>query len=289
MENHHPIPYRPEYLDYRPIFSDKEKEVLAGLAAEIPLTELQAMPRAFETSAIEYAFVSSQIERNSYTLKDTVALLKFGMTVGSKPFNDALMIKNINEAYEAICRREPSVYPTLSKPFVCGLHETLSHGLLHKSECGVLRDKPVTIAGTDYVPLTGQMLLEAELGNLLKVAQRIENPFECAVYVHMNLAYLQCFSDCNKRTARLMQTAVMADNNIIPILLQTTDIVDYQFSVVDYYETGDYRAYAQLFRRAFRHTVDQLLGRTPEQKEAQALAEAAIRHRRTRSEENTCG
>ena len=285
MTNNRLIPYRPNYLDYRPVFSCREKEELAELAAEMTLTELRAMPRAFETSAIEYAFVSSQIERNSYTLKDTVALLKFGMTVGSKPFNDALMIKNINEAYEAICHREPSVYPTLSKTFVCGLHETLSHGLLHKTECGILRNKPMTIAGTDYVPLVGQTLLDTELGNLLKVAQAIENPFECAVYVHMNLAYLQCFSDCNKRTARLMQTAVMADHNIIPVLLQTTDIVDYQFSMVDYYETGSYQSYAQLFIRAFRHTVDGLLGRTPEQIAAQREAEAAIRRRQERTQE----
>ncbi len=279
MENASMIPYRPEYLDYRPIFTDAEKNELAALAADLPLSELKTMPRAFENSAIEYAFVSSQIERNSYTLKDTVALLKFGMTVGSKPFNDALMIKNINEAYEAICLRENAIYPTLSKPFVCGLHETLSHGLLHKSECGILREKPVTIAGTSYVPLSGAAMLDAELSNLLEVARSIENPFECAVYVHMNLAYLQCFSDCNKRTARLMQTAVMADKDIIPVLLQTTDIVEYQFSVVDYYETGNYRGYADLFVQAFRHSVDQVLGRTPEQQEAQALAEEAIRRR----------
>ncbi len=279
MENEKLIPYRPEYLDYRPIFSSAEKAELASLAKDLPLTDLKTMPRAFENSAIEYAFVSSQIERNSYTLKDTVALLKYGMTVGSKPFNDALMIKNINEAYEAICLRESTIYPTLSKPFVCGLHETLSHGLLHKSECGIIRERPVTIAGTNYAPLSGATLLEAELKNLLEVAQSIEDPFECAVYVHMNLAYLQCFSDCNKRTARLMQTAVMADHNIIPVLLQTSDIVDYQFSVVDYYETGNYKGYADLFRRAFRHSVDQLLGRTPEQKEAQAQAEEAIRRR----------
>ncbi|HFA7438646.1 TPA: Fic family protein [Neisseria gonorrhoeae] len=35
---------------------------------------------------------------------------------------------------------------------------------------------------------------------------KIENPFDRAVYLHNNLAYLRYFKDCNKRTARNCMT-----------------------------------------------------------------------------------
>ena len=89
--------YQPDYLNYKPIFSADEKAELRTLSQKYSLQDLLDNPRQFQDSSIEYSFVSSKIEGNAYTLKDTVDLIKFGYTTGSKPFNDALMIKNIRE------------------------------------------------------------------------------------------------------------------------------------------------------------------------------------------------
>ena len=118
--------YQPDFLTYKPIFKSSEKELLLGLSKQYSLQNLIDNPRQFQDSSIEYSFVSSKIEGNAYTLKDTVNLIKFGYTAGSKTFNDALMIKNINQAFDEICNRKHAIYPVLSKPFLCGLHETLS-------------------------------------------------------------------------------------------------------------------------------------------------------------------
>ena len=114
--------YQPDYLNYKPIFSADEKAELRTLSQKYSLQDLLDNPRQFQDSSIEYSFVSSKIEGNAYTLKDTVDLIKFGYTTGSKPFNDALMIKNINQAFDEICQRKHSFYPVLSRPFLCGLH-----------------------------------------------------------------------------------------------------------------------------------------------------------------------
>lgn len=268
--------YQPDFLTYKPIFKSSEKELLLGLSKQYSLQNLIDNPRQFQDSSIEYSFVSSKIEGNAYTLKDTVNLIKFGYTAGSKTFNDALMIKNINQAFDEICNRKHAIYPVLSKPFLCGLHETVSHDLLPKERCGVVRKENVSITGSHYIPLSGEALLDAELEVLLKVDNTIDDVFERAVYTHLNLAYLQYFLDGNKRTARLMQTAILADQGIMPLLLRVEDIIPYQTSVLEYYETGNYSSYAQLFVNGYQYTIALLQGQTQEQIQAQKLAEQAI-------------
>ena len=268
--------YQPDFLTYKPIFKSSEKELLLGLSKQYSLQNLIDNPRQFQDSSIEYSFVSSKIEGNAYTLKDTVNLIKFGYTAGSKTFNDALMIKNINQAFDEICNRKHAIYPVLSKPFLCGLHDTVSHDLLPKERCGVVRKENVSITGSHYIPLSGEALLDAELEVLLKVANTIDDVFERAVYTHLNLAYLQYFLDGNKRTARLMQTAILAAQGIMPLLLRVEDIIPYQTSVLEYYETGNYSSYAQLFVNGYQYTIALLQGQTQEQIQAQKLAEQAI-------------
>lgn len=260
--------YQPEFLTYKPIFTSEEKEQLTSLSKQYSLQNLIDNPRQFQDSSIEYSFVSSKIEGNSYTLKDTVNLIKFGYTADSKPFSDALMIKNIHLAFDEICTRKHTLYPILSKPFLYGIHETVSYDLLSKERCGVVRKENVSITGSDYIPLSGEALLDAELEVLLKVANSIDDVFERAVYTHLNLAYLQYFLDGNKRTARLMQTAVLADRGIMPLLMRVEDIIPYQASVLAYYETGNCSSYAQLFLNGYQHTIASLQGRTPEQIQA---------------------
>ena len=268
--------YQPDFLTYKPIFKSSEKELLLGLSKQYSLQNLIDNPRQFQDSSIEYSFVSSKIEGNAYTLKDTINLIKFGYTAGSKTFNDALMIKNINQAFDEICNRKHAIYPVLSKPFLCGLHETVSHDLLPKERCVVVRKENVSITGSHYIPLSGEALLDVELEVLLKVANTIDDVFERAVYTHLNLAYLQYFLDGNKRTARLMQTAILADQGIMPLLLRVEDIIPYQTSVLEYYETGNYSSYAQLFVNGYQYTIALLQGQTQEQIQAQKLAEQAI-------------
>lgn len=268
--------YQPDFLTYKPIFTSSEKELLLGLSKQYSLQNLIDNPRQFQDASIEYSFVSSKIVGNAYTLKDTVNLIKFGYTAGSKTFNDALMIKNINQAFDEICNRKHAIYPVLSKPFLCGLHETVSHDLPPKERCGVVRKENVSITGSHYIPLSGEALLDAELEVLLKVANTIDDVFERAVYTHLNLAYLQYFLDGNKRTARLMQTAILADQGIMPLLLRVEDIIPYQTSVLEYYETGNYSSYAQLFVNGYQYTIALLQGQTQEQIQAQKLAEQAI-------------
>lgn len=251
---------RPSFLNYRPIFSDAERATLAALSEEHPLEALLENPRAFEDAAISFSFASAKIDGNAFELRDAVDLLKFGCTAKSMPFDDALALKNVHEAFVEVCCGRHA-HPVLSVPFLCDLHKTVTHGLP-----GYVCKEPESVTGGTRGPLDV----------LLAEAQEIENAFERAAYVHLNLARLKHFPVGNGRTARLMQAAVLADAGLVPLLPNVDDVVPCQQGILAYCETGDPSSHAQLFFRGYRHTIDFLKGRTEAQLKAQEEAEKAI-------------
>lgn len=138
------------------------------------------------------------------------------------------------------------------------------------------------ITGCEYKPLESPIQLEAEFDYLISVMKDIQDPFEQAAYIHCNLAYLQYFADGNKRTSRLMQTAVLAHNNLTPVFMRAEEISNYLKAVIRYYETGDRRFYADLFIRSYRYTIDNLLNRLPEQLEDIAEDEKRLQEARAK-------
>ena len=66
--------------------------------------------------------------------------------------------------------------------------------------------------------------------------------------MHCNIAKLQPFIDGNKRTARLAESVVLMNEDIIPIFsTNNIDINDYRTGVLYFYETGEYTRYADYF------------------------------------------
>lgn len=273
--------FSPEYLDYHPIFSDEEIRYMSALSNEYSYDQFISDHQTFEERSIDYAFVSSKIEGNQYSKKGASLLLKYGFTENGKTMQDAMMLVNLRDTFvDVTLAADETIENVLSKRYVCTVHSEVSDKLLQACDRGQVRRRHVTISGSDYIPLDSPYLLDEQLTRLLAVALSIENPFEQAVYVHCNLAYLQYFKDCNKRVARLMQTAVMAANKRIPIFLQESAIQDYLKAVLAYYETGNYQDYKKLFVQEYEHTIKQLLGSAPEQIEAQERALEKIRSRR---------
>ena len=104
------------------------------------------------------------------------------------------------------------------------------------------------IAGSDYEPLASPMAIEEELDRIIEEQTRLSNPLERAVYLHCNIAKLQPFIDGNKRTARLAESVVLMNEDIIPIFsTNNIDINDYRTGVLYFYETGEYTRYADYF------------------------------------------
>jgi Fic family protein len=121
------------------------------------------------------------------------------------------------------------------------------------------RDGEVTIMGCDYIPLATKEKLNDELNYLFKVSQSIENPFNKALYTHNNLAYLQYFTDCNKRTARVMLNVVLKDAGKMIYIPDEKSIREYLKSIIDYYETGNYESFKRYFIDSYKRVIDMIV------------------------------
>lgn len=269
------IKYEPSRLDPIPFFSADELKTLHRLASEYPLCDLVERPKILEERSIDYAYVSSKIEGSTYSKAGVSTLLKYGWTEGGKPISDALMVLDLNATFLFIMANAQDK-DICTKDFVKDIHAMTTSHQLKDDEKGLVRKNAVAITGSKYKPLESPVQLNAEFDYLISVFKTIEDPFEQAAYIHCNLAYLQYFADGNKRTSRLMQTAVLVHHNLVPIFMKADEINNYLKAVICYYETGDRRPYAELFVRSYRYTIDHLLGRSQEQLESIAEDEKRL-------------
>ena len=275
------IKYDPSRLEPVPFFTAEELSDLHKLSSEYPLEELCGRPRILEERSIDYAYVSSKIEGSTYSKAGVSTLVKYGWTEGGKPLSDALMVLDLNATFLYLMNNAKDL-DVCSKTFVKDIHAMTTSHQLRSDEQGLVRKNAVIITGCEYKPLESPIQLEAEFDYLISVMKDIQDPFEQAAYIHCNLAYLQYFADGNKRTSRLMQTAVLAHNNLTPVFMRAEEISNYLKAVIRYYETGDRRFYADLFIRSYRYTIDNLLNRLPEQLEDIAEDEKRLQEARAK-------
>ena len=77
--------------------------------------------------------------------------------------------------------------------------------------------------------------------------------------MHNNLAYLQYFTDCNKRTARLMLNVVLKDTLNMIYIPDEESVKEYLKSIVAYYETGNYTLFKKYFIHSYKKVADMIV------------------------------
>ncbi len=249
------ITYNPAYLDNTNIFTKNELELLEELNREVSLEKFLNNKSYINKFGLDFIHTSALIEGNTYDKLDTQALIQYGRTAGGKKYSDAKMILNLREAYEIFITKD--LQP--SKETLKDLHYILSTEMIPQHKRATPRDSEVTILGCNYIPLATKEKLDDELNYLFKVADTIENPFNKALYVHNNLAYLQYFTDCNKRTARLMLNIVLKNESKMIYIPDEESVKEYLKSIVTYYETGDYTLFKKYFIRSYKKVIEMII------------------------------
>lgn len=250
--------YNPQFSSYRPILSEQDKTYLLKLSQHYPLDTFKADSRNFEEAIVDFVYTSGKIEGNTYSRLDTDNLLRLGYTAGGKLYSDAIMLMNLRAGFlDVMAVDENTVF---DGDFVADLHKTLMKDLLPAFEQGIVRTSGVLIGGTQYSPLAEPQGLKTEQKVILQTATQYENAFEQAIYLHCNTAYLQYFRDGNKRTARLLQTAALVKNGVLPLFFSDTLITEYKAALINYYETGQYQPYVDFFKQNYRLSIERLTG-----------------------------
>ena len=128
--------------------------------------------------------------------------------------------------------------------------------MVEDNERGTVRQRGVTIRGTDYLPLLDALLLEQEIDRLFVIYATIENPYDKALYLHNNLAYLQYFIDVNKRTARLMMNISLKSEGKMILIPKDEYIPIYVGSILEYYEEGTYDLSKEFMLKSYQSVAD---------------------------------
>lgn len=231
------------------IFNEEQQDKAAFICSN-PIARLSELYQSeIRELAIVWSFYSGKIEGNSYNYVEAEALLKDGIT-SLRKYEDALMLCNLYNTFlsEVELINNAKKQETINKTTLLRLHHSIIKGLVPKKEAGVIRTQAVRIHGTKHMPSQDPQEIKRELKHILISQNEYTNPLEKAIYLHCNLARLHPFIDGNKRTARMMESIVLMNADIIPVYSsKDADIMNYKKGVIAFYETKDYSVYSDFF------------------------------------------
>lgn len=165
---------------------------------------------------IDLSWSSSRLEGNTYSLLDTRELIERGAAAPGKDAKETQMILNHKAAIELLV--ESAEDTGVNRYTVTNLHALLADNLLDDPRsAGRLRETPVTIGSSTYIPTAIPQLIEEMFARLLELGAAVRDPFEQSFFLLVHIPYLQPFVDVNKRTSRLASNIPLIKSNLVPL------------------------------------------------------------------------
>ncbi len=205
--------FNSDFLNYQPIFTAEETKKLDEINETLSLKAFLENKNLVKKFGFDFVYTSAKIEGNTYSKADALTLLEYGRTSGGKSYSDAKMLLNLQKGFKFILTDD------------CAINKYKIRTIHH-------------ILASDYIPTSDALTLESQMDKILDTAQTIDNPYDKALYLHNNLAYLQYFADVNKRTARTMLNLSLICDNKMLLIPQEALIVTYIEGILEYYENG---------------------------------------------------
>jgi len=209
--------------------------------------------KEMERLGIDLSWKSSEIEGNTYTLLETVNLLKDKIEATGKKREEAIMLLNHKEALKAIVE-QPDYFKRITLARMEDIHSMLIEGL------GVdrnLRHVRVGISGTNYRPLEVEAQIREAVEDMCRLVNEKSDPYEKALLTLLLLAYIQPFVDGNRRTSRLMSNALLIAHGCCPLSFRTVAADDYRAALLLFYEQNNISAFKRIFLEQVAFAVNE--------------------------------
>ncbi|MDR6197392.1 Fic family protein [Siphonobacter sp. SORGH_AS_0500] len=256
-----PVGYNAAFLtDYRPnvdyYLSLKERHKLAELGQTNRLNQPAGTyaKEILQRLLIDLSWNSSRLEGNTYSLLDTQRLISQGKLADHRSVAEAQMILNHKDAIEFIVQTTEEIdfnYYTLTN-----LHAMLSNNLLpDPAASGRLRTFGVGITNSVFTPLAMPQLIDEFFRVMLSKAQAIEDPFEQAFFIMVQLPYLQPFDDVNKRVSRLAANIPLNRHNLAPLAFVDVPNHLYVQGLLGIYELNQIELFKDVFLWAYERSA----------------------------------
>ena len=221
-------------------FLDEQERVFSERCKDYPR---ELYRKEMERLGIDLSWKSSEIEGNTYSLLETVNLLKDKIEAKGKKHEEAVMLLSHKEALKASVER-PEDFRTLSLARMEDVHTRLCEGL------GVDRNFihiRVCISDTNYRPLEVEAQIREAVDDMCRLVNGKTDPYEKALLTLLLISYIQPFVDGNKRTSRLMANAVLIAHGCCPLSFRTVAADDYRAALLLFYEQNNISAFKKMF------------------------------------------
>lgn len=260
LVDRNPVGYRREFLDrYQPGVTYYLPEVLRRNLHEFGRTPGSHRPagtyarQILERLLVDLSWNSSRLEGNTYSLLETEQLIHDRRVAPGKDPKETQMILNHKAAIELLIDSPQEL--GVNRYTVQNLHALLADNLLDDpAHAGRLRETPVGVAGSVYVPTAIPQLVDELFGMILEKAKAIPDSFEQSFFLLVHLPYLQPFADVNKRTSRLAANIPLIRNNVVP--LSFTDVPEqlYIDGLIGVYEFNRVELLRDVFAWAYERS-----------------------------------
>lgn len=202
---------------------------------------------------IDLSWSSSRLEGNTYNRLDTQNLIEFGHEAEGKDRLEAQMILNHKAAIEMLVDQAQEI--GFNRYTVLNLHALLADNLLPDAAAGGrIRRIEVGISNSVFHPLAIPQQLEEYFDLLLDKAAAIEEPFEQAFFVMVQLPYLQPFDDVNKRVSRLAANIPLIKHNLAPLSFVDVPTAEYIEGTLGVYELNRIELLRDVFVWAYERS-----------------------------------
>jgi hypothetical protein len=255
-----PVGYQREFLEgYQPGSTFYLPEVLRRHLHDIGRTPGPQRPagtyarQILERLLIDLSWNSSRLEGNTYSLLETEQLIHNGQVAPGKDPKETQMILNHKAAIELLVDSPQEL--GINRYTIQNLHALLADNLLdNPAQAGRLREGPVGITGSTYVPTAIPQVVEEQFGALLEKAGGIDDPFEQSLFLLVHLPYLQPFVDVNKRTSRLATNIPLIRSNLVPLSFTDVPEQSYTVGLIGVYELNHVELLRDVFAWAYERS-----------------------------------
>jgi fido (protein-threonine AMPylation protein) len=203
---------------------------------------------------IDLSWNSSRLEGNTYSLLDTRRLIEFGEEAEGSNRLESQMILNHKDAITFLVGAADDI--GFNRHTILNLHAILANNLLaDPSAAGRLRHISVAIEKSVFHPLEVPQIIEECFNQILTTVAEIQDPFEQAFYIMVQLPYLQPFDDVNKRASRLAANIPFIKANLFPLSFTEVPRDIYTEAILGVYELNNIDLLKDVFIWAYERSA----------------------------------
>jgi Fic family protein len=229
---------------------------LAELNRHRPL-KASTLKKLREQFTVEMTYHSNAIEGNRLTLKETLLVLREGVTIKGKNLQEHLEAKNhevaMNFLFEVVDSKKRL---TLSHHLIRQLHQLVVKDTESKI-AGTYRNTDVQILGSKHRPPPGYQVQEqmTKFFEWMTESKSKYHPVGFAALAHHRFVAIHPFEDGNGRTGRLLMNLLLMRNGYPIAIIQKNDRAKY-YNALDDADAGDLLAIVRMSAQAVERTLN---------------------------------